>query len=361
MSKKLQPAAFTSTSSVPGRSTGSGASRTRELAGLHPAVHDDRRASSGSPGRKRGPILAALFAPRGERVRLRLPGSRLARRRSASPARRPAASRRDGRALPLGGGAAGRRRRRRAPARLGAPVGAGADLRPGRRSRARSSRHARARDRPRGHGPDRPRLALRREGPLPGRAHARQVLAPETWQALEERVADGLPLDSFRAMEPWFALLTLQMLALQREGYDVDKGVETQLAASAPENGKPTQGLETPEQQLDIFDSLPLELQERQLGSSSRRAAGGGDLSVLIEPGAGATTRASSRRCSASSTATRRSRPTSSCSTSTATTAWRAASPSAWTPAGAGSWRWAPATWWARAASRACSPSTATA
>jgi uncharacterized protein YbaP (TraB family) len=123
------------------------------------------------------------------------------------------------------------------------------------------------------------------KGHLPAGRTLDQVIEPETWWALEERVAEyGLPIESFRPMEPWFALLTLQMLALQREGYDVEKGVETKLTEDAQEYGKPTQGLETPEQQLEVFDSLPLALQERQLREFL--AQGGeqsGDLSVLLE------------------------------------------------------------------------------
>ena len=112
-----------------------------------------------------------------------------------------------------------------------------------------------------------------------------QVVDTETWFALEERVAEyGLPIESFLPMEPWFALLTLQMLALQREGYDVEKGVETKLAEDAQEHGKPTEGLETPAQQLDVFDNLPLELQERQLREFLAQGGGeGGDLSVLLD------------------------------------------------------------------------------
>ena len=112
-----------------------------------------------------------------------------------------------------------------------------------------------------------------------------QVIAPETWKELQERVdALGLPIEGFRTMEPWLALLTLQMAALQLEGYDVEKGVETQLTANAVEHGKPTQGLETAAEQLDTFDRLPLELQERQLREFLEHGADdGGDLSVLIE------------------------------------------------------------------------------
>jgi hypothetical protein len=111
------------------------------------------------------------------------------------------------------------------------------------------------------------------------------VVGPATWQAIEARAAEaGLPAESFRPMEPWLALLTLQTLALQREGYELEKGVETKLTADAAQVGKPTQGLELPEDQLGVFDGLPLELQVRQL----REFLDGGDendsdLSVLLD------------------------------------------------------------------------------
>jgi uncharacterized protein YbaP (TraB family) len=111
-----------------------------------------------------------------------------------------------------------------------------------------------------------------------------QVVSPETWRLLEERVAEyGLPIASFLPMEPWFALLTLQNVALQREGYAIEHGVESQLAEDAQEDGKPTQGLETPEEQLAAFDALPLGLQERQLHDFLTHRGGEADLSLLLE------------------------------------------------------------------------------
>jgi uncharacterized protein YbaP (TraB family) len=111
-----------------------------------------------------------------------------------------------------------------------------------------------------------------------------QVLAPDTWAALQQRLTrEDLPVAMFRPMEPWYALLTLQMLALQREGYDVEQGIETSLTLSAVENDKPTQGLETVEQQLDVMSDLPLDLQIRQLEEFLSEDGGGGDLSSLID------------------------------------------------------------------------------
>jgi uncharacterized protein YbaP (TraB family) len=112
-----------------------------------------------------------------------------------------------------------------------------------------------------------------------------QVIAPKTWSELEERVDSlGLPIEGFRTMEPWLALLTLQMAELQLEGYDVEKGVETQLTENAVKLGKPTQGLETAAEQLSTFDDLPLALQERQLREFLEHSGDDtGDLSVLLE------------------------------------------------------------------------------
>lgn len=127
------------------------------------------------------------------------------------------------------------------------------------------------------------KLALEK-GSFPDGHTLEQVLPPATWQALQERLArEGLPLAMFQPMQPWYALLTLQMLALQREGYDVGEGVETSLTESAAQSGKPMQGLETVEQQLDMMSGLPLDLQVRQLEEFLSDEGGGGDLSALID------------------------------------------------------------------------------
>jgi len=93
-----------------------------------------------------------------------------------------------------------------------------------------------------------------------------EVLGRELWAALEERAgALDLPAAMFRPMEPWLAWMTLQMLMLEREGFDAGQGVETSLTRVAAEDGKPTFGLETAESQVALLDALPFELQQRML------------------------------------------------------------------------------------------------
>ncbi len=92
------------------------------------------------------------------------------------------------------------------------------------------------------------------------------VLAPETFELLEERLEGyGLPPDAFLRMEPWLVGMTLQLLELQRRGYDPDRGVDLALARSPEAEGKATLGLETADAQIAALDSLPLATQELML------------------------------------------------------------------------------------------------
>jgi len=111
-----------------------------------------------------------------------------------------------------------------------------------------------------------------------------EVVGQGTFGALGRRVAElELPLSGFRSMKPWLALLTLQVLELQQEGYDLGKGVEQRLVEDAAETGKPTEGLETPEEQLRAFDHMPLEIQVRLLDEFLRRGDEEDIISVLME------------------------------------------------------------------------------
>jgi uncharacterized protein YbaP (TraB family) len=94
----------------------------------------------------------------------------------------------------------------------------------------------------------------------------RSVVGPETWELLEERIGrEGLAPEGFLHMEPWLAGMTLQIVALERQGFDSDRGVDMALARSAGLAGKRIAGLETADAQLAALDSLPLPTQELML------------------------------------------------------------------------------------------------
>ena len=80
----------------------------------------------------------------------------------------------------------------------------------------------------------------------------------------------GLPVAAFEPLDPWAAAVTMQVVGLQKGGYDVNSGVETQLTAAAKASKKPIGGVETMESQLAIFDALPQETQVRFLVESAK-------------------------------------------------------------------------------------------
>ena len=69
----------------------------------------------------------------------------------------------------------------------------------------------------------------------------------------------GLPVEALDRYEPWFAAVTLSLLPLLRSGYDTQSGVELSLSGRAGEKSRGA--LETIEQQVALFDTLPQEAQ----------------------------------------------------------------------------------------------------
>ena len=68
----------------------------------------------------------------------------------------------------------------------------------------------------------------------------------------------GLDLRTFNAFEPWFVSLTLMDLGMARLGFRPDRGLEQTLLQRAARDRKPVSGLESLDDQLQIFDGLPL-------------------------------------------------------------------------------------------------------
>lgn len=78
----------------------------------------------------------------------------------------------------------------------------------------------------------------------------------------------GVPETAFEQLEPWFVATALTVMPLKNFGYDPATGVERSLTATAAQEGKPIGGLETVDQQLGYFDTLPEPLQIKFLNST---------------------------------------------------------------------------------------------
>ena len=69
----------------------------------------------------------------------------------------------------------------------------------------------------------------------------------------------GMPVEALDTVEPWFAAMNLSLLPLLQAGYTPDMGVEMKLTGRS--DGKTRGALETVEQQIALFDTLPMDAQ----------------------------------------------------------------------------------------------------
>jgi uncharacterized protein len=80
----------------------------------------------------------------------------------------------------------------------------------------------------------------------------------------------GLPAEALDPLDPWAAAVTLSVVAMQKQGFDANSGVEKQLTAAAKAASKPIGGVETMEYQLGIFDGMAETEQVRFLIESAK-------------------------------------------------------------------------------------------
>lgn len=102
--------------------------------------------------------------------------------------------------------------------------------------------------------------SIARKAMLPQGTTLRSLMTIENrneYEAVLESL--NLPLAALDQVEPWYAAMNLSLLPLLTEGYSPESGVETSLQAKA--EGKRRAALETIDQQIDLFDTLPMEAQ----------------------------------------------------------------------------------------------------
>ena len=83
-------------------------------------------------------------------------------------------------------------------------------------------------------------------------------LTPEQRAALEAGLKRlGLPLVAIDAMRPWYAGVVISEAIVSRAGYDAGSGVENVLRPEARRDGKEIRFLESVEEQMASFSTLP--------------------------------------------------------------------------------------------------------
>lgn len=98
---------------------------------------------------------------------------------------------------------------------------------------------------------------------LPGR------LKPETAKLLVSELTKlGVPGTALDRFEPWFAAMMIANLTMRKLGMSPESGVEELLRTAARKDGKPVGEVESFDWQMNLFDSLPEDLQVAMLSDS---------------------------------------------------------------------------------------------
>lgn len=109
--------------------------------------------------------------------------------------------------------------------------------------------------------------ALAARGALPAGGNLRDMMTDQDRAGFEAALAAlNIPQQAFDQMQPWLAAMTLSLLPLLMEGYQPEAGVEMALNSRA--GNKPIIALETIEEQIDLFDTLPVDAQLAYLGQT---------------------------------------------------------------------------------------------
>jgi uncharacterized protein YbaP (TraB family) len=82
-----------------------------------------------------------------------------------------------------------------------------------------------------------------------------------------------IPLDMLSKTEPWYAAMTVEIMMLSRIGFNPALGIEMHMLSKAATDGKPIEGFETIEEQIQFLDGMSLQAQREMLLSTLEESA----------------------------------------------------------------------------------------
>lgn len=83
----------------------------------------------------------------------------------------------------------------------------------------------------------------------------------------------SIPLEMLSKTEPWYAAMTVEIMMLNRLGFNPALGVEMHMMAKATADGKRIDGFETIEEQLQFLDGMSLQAQRDMLMATLQESA----------------------------------------------------------------------------------------
>lgn len=101
---------------------------------------------------------------------------------------------------------------------------------------------------------------------LPKGQTLKSTLAPSTYQLLKKKLQPlGLDMAQVNKLKPWVVYLNMSGKFDSSIEFRPDLGIENYFYQRAKDAGKPTGGLETVQDQIAVFDTLPMKVQEAML------------------------------------------------------------------------------------------------
>lgn len=93
-----------------------------------------------------------------------------------------------------------------------------------------------------------------------------QSMSAKTWRKLQAYAAkNNIEVANFQNAKPWFVGLILAVMGMQKNGFDPALGLDQHFMGRAAQAGKPTQGLETGDVQIALFNDLSPKVQDQFL------------------------------------------------------------------------------------------------
>ena len=94
-------------------------------------------------------------------------------------------------------------------------------------------------------------------GILPEGKNLQSMLPARTWQRFGQYCSkNGLQAENFQRMAPWFVSLVMSLREMQKLGFDPKLGLDRNLMARAGKSNKPTSGLETAADQINVLSTM---------------------------------------------------------------------------------------------------------
>jgi len=107
----------------------------------------------------------------------------------------------------------------------------------------------------------------------------RDLMGDELYgQAVVAADAIDIPLEMLGKTEPWYAAMTIEIMMLDRIGFNPTLGIEMYIMAKAQDDGKRIDGFETVEEQIQFLDGMSMQAQQDMLMSTLTESAKLGEM-----------------------------------------------------------------------------------